>query len=166
MPYTDNNNTAWGEIALKIGDANPTGAMQTTLESIGIVKEDSISIDTQDGKKMEWKAVGGAVIDSLQGEPTLTIKAHVKNLNKTALSKFWTVKEATDNLEVSGFTNTKKFAISLEPSVVGAEVTNYPLTTINAKPVFKEDAGWGLDIEIKILKPAGDKPIMIISRKK
>lgn len=166
MAYTDNNNTAWGEISLKIGDANPNGTMQQTLESIGVVKEDSIAIDTQEGKKMEWKAVGGAVIDSMQTEPTLSIKAHVKNLNKAVLSKFWNVTETADNLEVSGFTNTRKFAISLEPSVLGAEVTNYPLTTISAKPSFKEDAGWGLDVEIKVLKPANNKPIMIISRKK
>ena len=82
MAYVDNNATAWGEIEFKFGAPGAAGAMGTVLKTLGIVKEDSFSFETEDGKELEWKAIGGKIIDRMKGEPTLKAKCTVKNLNK------------------------------------------------------------------------------------
>lgn len=165
MAYTDNNATAWGRISVKVGEVKPDGTMQTTLSSLGIVKENSIQLSSDEGNKKEWKAVGGELIDSIEEEGTLEIAMHIKNLNKTTLEKFWKVNENTDKLEVMSRVATKPLALRLEPEVQGAEITEFPKCSVSAKPVFAEDSGWGLEVKFKVLKPASNKASWIISRK-
>ena len=50
MAYTDNNATAWGEVEVKFGTPGAGNTMATTLKSLGIIKEDSLSWEKEDGK--------------------------------------------------------------------------------------------------------------------
>lgn len=148
-----------------MGDAGSNGAMGSTLADIGFIKENSISFEVQDGTTKEWKATGGVLIDTLKSAPTLRIKCHVKNLNKSIIEKVWQVREATNDLEVLGLTNATKRSVQMENEVGKSEVLKFPLCTVDAIPVYSEDAGHGLDLTITVLSPGKGKPLFIISQK-
>ncbi len=145
MAYNETNETAWGSSVGFNIDGTP----------IGIVKQDSISVETADGTKLEWKAVGGKVIDQLQGEPTVTVKCVVKNLNKSNLEKFWKIEEEGDKIKVLGMTNAAKYAISIGSDVVGAEIFTAPKCAVAMRPKFAENEGWTQEVEFTLLEKNG-----------
>lgn len=149
---------------IKMGATGSDGAMGGTLSDIGEIKEGSISLEVQDGTTKEWKATGGRLIDTLKTEPTLRIKCHVKNLNKAIVEKVWAVKEATNDLQVTSLLNATKQSVSIENDVSKSETLKFPLCSVEGKPVYSEDAGYGLDITITVLSPGKGKPLFIISQ--
>ena len=162
MAYTDNNATAWGELEFKFGAPGAGGAMGTVLKTLGIVKEDSFSFETEDGKELEWKAIGGKIIDRMKGEPTLKVKCTVKNLNKALLSEIWDIEELGDKLIIKSFVSTKKFSFSIVPKVSGAEKIDMFYCTVSGKLNYTGDSGYNVDVEITILN--GGKGFLSIEK--
>ncbi len=167
MPYKDTTATAWGEEKIYIADAKEDGAMPNASEFklLGNIKEDSISIDTQEGKKYEWKATGGRVVDSYQGEPTHSVKCVVKNLNKSVLEKVWKVKEVGNALHIESFSMNKKYAIKMDSEVEGAEVVKFAKCAVSAKQIYSGDNGFELEVTFSILDPGEGKPKQVIENK-
>lgn len=165
MAWTETNATAWGELTISLGDSTGNETMQSALTSIGNVKQDSVSIEMEDGDTKEWKAVGGRVVDKAEGEPTVIVKAHVKNLNMSALSKFWKVTEASGALSVTSFRSDKKFAVKIEPSVIGGEIVEIPMASVKANIAYDENGGYGLDVSFTVLSPGAGKKIIYVKQK-
>lgn len=164
MAWTETRDTAWGGAEIKIGNAGSSGAMGSSLADIGFIKEGSISLEVQDGTTKEWKATGGSIIDVLKTEPTLRVKCHVKNLNKSIIEKVWTVKDSNNDVEVLSLINSTKQSVQLGNQVSGSELLKFPLCSVEASPVYSEDAGYGLDITFTVLSPGKGKPLFIISK--
>ena len=164
MAFVDNNATAWGEIEFKFGAPGAGGAMGTVLKTLGIVKEDSFSFETEDGKELKWTAIGGKIIDQMKSEPTLKAKCTVKNLNKALLSEIWDVEESGDKLIIKSFVSTKKFSFSIVPKVSGAEKVDIPYCSVAATLAFSESEGYNLELEITILSPGVGKPFFTIEK--
>lgn len=169
MAWKETSATAWGsKVQIKLGTPATGNAMSTSLAGIGVIKEDSIAVETADGTNLEWKGVGGKLIDQLKGEPTITIKCIVKNLNKSNLSKFWNVQEdaTSGKLKVLGMTNSTKYSVLLGSDVVDSETFEAPYCSVGMKPVYSEKEGWGQEVEFTLLSPGEGKPLFEIGQVK
>ena len=162
MAFIDNNATAWGELEFKFGAPGAAGAMGTVLKTLGIVKEDSFSFETEDGKELKWTAIGGKIVDQMKSEPTLKVKCTVKNLNKALLSEIWDIEEVGDKLIIKSFVSTKKFSFSIVPKVSGAEKIDMFYCTVSGKLNYTGDSGYNIDVEITILN--GGKGFLSIEK--
>lgn len=162
MAYTDSNDTAWGKVVFKYGAPGAGGAMGTVLKTLGVVKEDSYSLETIDGKEYKFTAIGGEVIDQLQGEPTLKAKLTVKNLNKALISEIWDVEESGDNLIVKSLVSIKKFSVSVTPVTSGSEKIDFFYCSMSGKPTYRGEDGYCVDLEMTIIKT--DKGLFSIGR--
>ncbi len=154
MAYTDSNDTAWGKVVFKYGAPGAGGSMGTVLKTLGVVKEDSYSLETEDGKEYKFTAIGGEVIDQLKGEPTLKAKLTVKNLNKALISEIWDVEESGDNLIVKSLVSTKKFSVSITPVTSGSEKIDIFYCSISGKPTYTGEDGYCVELEITMLRSA------------
>ncbi len=166
MAWKETENKAWGEIDFKIGTPKAGNLMSTALSTIGNVKEDSISIETEDGGKLEWKATGGRVIDTLQKEGKITIKCTVNNLKKATLEKFWNVTENSEGkLEVHGMTSSNKLSVAFASKVAGTETFEAPYCSVSMKPKFSEKDGWEQEVEFTLLRGSETAPLFVIGQK-
>ena len=124
-----------------------------------------MSIEQEEGDKKTWKAVGGDVIDTIASAPTLRIKFHVKNLNKSVMEKVFDVKENVNTLEVNSLVSTKEFALTIIPEVIGAEIFKAPRVKLSGTISLSEDAGYGVEMTATILKAKADKPLFYLEKK-
>jgi hypothetical protein len=165
MPWTETSQSAWGELEIKIGVPGALNVMSTSLALIGNVKEDSFSIETEEGKKLQWFATGHNLVDELRLQGTLTLKLSVKNLNLAGLSKFWDVTEGVGgNIEVDNMSTSNKYSVKIASKVVGSETLLIPYCSVSMKPTYSEDSGFGQDIEFTILRPSVGAPLFEIGQ--
>lgn len=146
--------TAWGEATLSVGTPGTGGAMGAALTKIGEIEENSLSVETADGKKYELKGSGGKLLDSMTGEPTLTVKATVVGL--AAASPFWTTETkgtgaALKKVVKSLVCSTKK-SVKIATKVVGSDYIEFPNCSANAKVTFSEEKGWLAEMEFTLLQ--------------
>ncbi len=165
--YKDATATAWGGEQIYIAEANADGLMpqDDSFSLLGIIKEDSIGLDSQDGKKKNYTATGGRLIDSLTGEPTQSIKCILKGLPKSVLEKVWKVKVVENKLQISKYTNNKHYAIKMADDGVGTEVVKFAKCSVSAKQIYSEDGGFELEVVFTVLDTGTDNPKQIIEVK-
>ena len=156
--------TAWAGLDLKIGNPAPNNAMSASLAVLGNIED--MSVETEEGEKKEWKDINGKIVDSYQAESTLKWTAKLKNLNKSALEKFWDVEEdpANGSLKVKGLSTSKKYSIQIVNSVQNAEVFSAPYCSVSSKLTFEKDKGYGLELTFTILEPAKGKELFVIGQ--
>lgn len=58
--------TAWGEIIMSIGTPGAGEIMSTTLTSLGNIKEESVSLETEDGNVYQLFGTGHVLLDQLK----------------------------------------------------------------------------------------------------
>lgn len=153
--------TAWGETLLKFGLTGAGDAMSASLGTMGIVKEDSISLDPTDGTKLQLFGSGHVLLDQLTNEPTLTLKAIIVGIPDAIKEAFWGAETTgvgdASTTEVSSLVNSKKFSVVMETKVVGSETFEAPLCSISMTPLISEKEGWTASVTIDILKGATGK---------
>lgn len=165
MAWTETSKTAWGNMTVKVGATGLDGSLSASLEVLGNIKEDSIRYEVQDGTTKEWKAVGGTLIDSFEGEPTLRISMRVKNLNLKVLERFWEVKENQGKVSVIKLRKSSDLSLVLEPDTTGTEVTSFPKTKAKANIAYSESEGYGLDVTFTVISAGAGKPLFEITAK-
>lgn len=139
---------------MKAGASGANGAMSENLESLGHILQNSISITTEDGTTYELRESGGGLIDSLEGEPTLTVNATLIGIEKA--TPFWETETVEGKEQVKSLVNSGKYSVSFESEVVGSDTFEAPYTSIKATPVFSEEQGWTVVLAIKLLKGGAD----------
>lgn len=148
--------TAWGKIHMKIEKATVNQTFPAALESIGILKEDSIGLTTEDGTTYELWGSGHELIDELKGEPTLKVTATILQVPEETRQKFWeteTVGTGDDKkLRVKSMVNSEKWAVQFASLVVGSETFEAPYCSVSFKPLFEEKEGWTGEVEFTLLK--------------
>lgn len=156
--------TAWAGLDFKVGTPGNQNAMASSFTSIGYIED--VTIDTEEGEKKEWKDINGKIVDTFQQESVTKFTAKLKNLNKSALEKFWDITEDTQNgtLKVRSTTTSRKFSVQITNSVQGAEVFSAPYCSVASKLTFEKDKGYGLEVTFTILDPGAGKEKFVISQ--
>lgn len=148
--------TAWGKIEMEIGTPAANGGMSESLESIGLLKEDTLSIEAADGTVLELYTSGHELRDELKGEPTITVKATIIEMPEAVRAKIWEI-ESVDTAgnpkyRVKSLVSNRKWSTRFASQVVGSETFEAPYCSMSMKPVFSEKEGWSAEVEFKLLR--------------
>jgi len=150
-----NKPTGWGKVSLLYGTPTSSQEMATTLVKMGDILENSLSIEQQEGTKLQLYAEGHILKDELQLEGTNSIKATLIGIPEDTRKKFW----ATDNAgeTVSSMITASKFSIKLVPHVLGAETLSAPYCSINLGMAYSSQQGWTAPVTVTILQNEAGK---------
>jgi hypothetical protein len=140
--------TAWGTIVMSIAATGALDVMGTPLVSLGTIKEDSMSIASEDGGIMQLFGTGHVLVDELKNEPSVKINATLIGL--TNAKQFWTM-DAVATDQVKSLIKSGNFSVRFASAVVGSDTFEAPKCVISGTPVFSEKEGWTVNVEITIL---------------
>jgi hypothetical protein len=147
---------AWGKITLKVAEAPASGAeMPGSMADLGIVEEDSFSLETEAGEKIQLWGTGHVLVDQKQLEnvESLTCTLIVPTLEQ--ITKFWKVTSSGEGdakkYTVHSTMTDKKYSITFEPELVGAIKLEIPKTDVSAQLDFEEKKGWVMTITFTIV---------------
>jgi hypothetical protein len=155
------NNTAWGEIDIEFGTPGNGDLMSSTLKKIGTVKEESLSVEKEDGTKLELYGTGHILVDELKTDPKLTIKGIVIGISKENVTEFWDATPsgtgATEKIEVASLVSKKKYSVRLASKVSGSDTLEAPYCSVVFSPAFSEKEGWTAEFAFTMIKGASGK---------
>lgn len=149
--------TAWGEVEMSFAVTSEAETMPESLTSIGEILEGSLGLEKEDGTKLQLFKEGHVLVDELQQEPTLKVKATIIGIPDAIKSQFWeTTTTGTGDAqkhEVKSLISTSKFAIKFAASKVkGSDTFEAPKCSIVLSPLYSSSQGWTCDVQITLLK--------------
>jgi len=163
---------AWGKITLKVAVAPDSGAeMPDSMSDLGIVEEDSFSLETEAGEKIQLWGTGHVLVDQKQLEnvESLTCTLIVPTLEQ--ITKFWKVTssgEGDEKYTVHSTMTDKKYSITFVPELTGAIMLEIPKTDVSAQLDFEEKKGWVMTMTFTIVpvQISGQDPVKFYLSKK
>jgi hypothetical protein len=153
---TTQANTAWGEVNAYIAEMNAgeTFPAMSAMDDIGVVKDGTTSIETQDGEVLELKREGGILYDRLEKEATYTLNLTLIDIPEETATKLWDI-DVTDpgKIKVKSTVSGKKFSVGFAAvKVPGSRTFEIPKCTIKMTPNYSSTEGWSCVLKISILQ--------------
>lgn len=147
--------TAWGDTHIFMGITPESGEMASSLDDLGSIDEDGLSLETADGTTYTLKDINGKTLDELSLEPELTINFTLVGPSESARGKFWDVEkdETSGMLKVKSLISTKHYSVKFgNPKVTGSETLEAPYCKVAMKPLWGASKGWTAECSAKILQ--------------
>ena len=161
--------TAWGKITLNVAAAGDGDTMPSSLAPLGIVEEDSFSLETEEGEKIQLFGSGHVLVDEKQLENIETLSCRVIVPTLAQITQFWDVtKGSNDKYTVHSTVSGAKYAIQFIPELDGAIQLEAPKTSPTCKLTFEEKKGWILEMSftlITVTKENGKPTKFFLSKK-
>lgn len=157
MAYsTERAKTAWGSTHVLIGAMGNNETMGTDLTDVGIISEDGISFENEEGDTTTLVDINGDTIDELRKQPTLRVSVKLNQPTETIRSMFWETSETTEGdrkVVVSNLINSKDFSFKLaNVDAVGSETFEAPKCRIVMDMSWAPDEGYTSTLTITILR--------------
>jgi hypothetical protein len=153
--------TAWGEVKMNFAETNEDETMPANLSTIGEILEETLSIEKEDGAKLQLFREGHILHDELAQEPILRVNATLIGIPEASRAAFWDASPegegAALRYKVKSLINSKKFAIQFAAvKVPGSDTFEAPKCTIEMSPLYSSTQGWTATIVITIMKTKDD----------
>lgn len=147
---------------MKIAPAESDGSFPDVADliSIGVLKEETIGMTSEDGTAYELWGSGHVLVDEMKGEPTLKVTGTIVQVPEETRKRFWDTESvgtgSEKKMRVKSLVSTKKYAVQFAFPVSGSETFETLYCSVTLKPLFEEKEGWTAEVEFKILRgPAG-----------
>ena len=134
--------TAWGKPTIKSGASGESGALGTTLEDVGKIKENTTSLELVKGNVNELFG---------EGHELVVIKA---SLDKIA--KFFGLSVSTDKLAMKTTIVSEPRSYTVDPLLVGAIGAELPYCYTSITPKFATAEGWTIEFEVTTMEPESE----------
>ena len=141
---------SWSKCAIKIGTS--TGAMATLLQSIGMVKDRSTTLEASEGDVLEAIASGGERVAKEALEGGFTISTRVIEPSDDLIELLGIGTEKNGELQITTHLINQPFSIEITPKNVGARGIRAPYTNITYRPGWSEEEGFYADLEFEVLR--------------
>ena len=141
---------SWSKCAIKIGTS--TGAMATLLQSIGMVKDRSTTLEASEGDVLEAIASGGERVAKEALEGGFTISTRVIEPSDDLIELLGIGAEKNGELQITTHLINQPFSIEITPKNVGARGIRAPYTNITYRPGWSEEEGFYADLEFEVLR--------------
>lgn len=157
MALTNTNAaTAWGDTHIYMGTPEANGGMAKTLEDLGIIDEDGMTMETADGTALQLKDINGKLIDELTQEPELTLNFTLLKPSEETRGKFWDMEESGTGdqrkVNVKSLITLQKYSVKFaNPKMVGSETFEAPYCSVTMKPNWSASKGFYAECSAKIL---------------
>lgn len=149
---------AWSKCEFAIGKTGENDAMceDTSLKSIGTIKDKSSSLEPSDGDGLEMKATGGETVAKETLEGGFTATTRVIEPTDELLTMLGLGETASSEFKVKTHIVDGDWSLRITPKNVGARGIKAPKCSITYKPGWSEEDGNYADIDFEILKGAAD----------
>lgn len=146
---------SWSKCKIEVGKTGASDAMASELFSLGIIKDKSTSMSTEDGDTLTAKASGGVVVAEEEGEPQVTITTRIMEMDFDTENKLTgAVKsgaDSTEELTVKTNVIPEDFSVKVTPKNIGATGVKVRRAHISFRPGSSEEEGHYVDVTFKIL---------------
>ena len=147
---------AWSKCTIEIGKSGASGAMGTSLTSIGVIKDKSSSLEPSDGEELEMKATGGEVVAKEVQEGGFTLTTRVIEPTDELITLLGIGTTASGETKITTHVVDGDWSVKVTPKNTGAKGIKAPVTNITYKPGWSEEDGNYADIDFEILKGEAD----------
>lgn len=147
---------AWGKCKFEIGDTGANDAFATELFSVGVIKDQTTTLTSNDGDQLQMKATGGEVVAQEDLEGTIEIETTV--IEPTAeLYQALGIADAESGSEQKVKTHIVPGdkSVKITPHNKGAKGIKAPLCRIKVAPAMDEETGNSIKITASVYKTTG-----------
>lgn len=145
---------AWSKCAIEIGDTGANDAMAAQLASVGVVKDKSASIESNEGDALEMKATGGETVAKETQEGGQTLKFRVVEPADALYTRLGIAAVNDEELDVQSHVVDKEMSVKVTPKNVGAKGIKAPKCSVSVLPGWSEEDGHYIDFSMDILHGA------------
>lgn len=147
----------WSECSIEIGATGASEAMAIALQSVGVIKDKSSTLEATDGEVLEMKRSGGKLFKKERLEGGFVLKSRIVEPSDELFVILGLGQVATDELEVKTHIVNGDYSVKVTPKNVGAKGIKAPRTSVSFKPGWSEADGHYVDIEFDILQTQAGK---------
>ena len=145
---------AWSECTVEVGETGAGDAMATDLTDIGIIKNQSATLESTDGDTLEAVAVGGKTVAKQINEGNFTLTVRVIEPTDELFTLFGLGTIGEGEFKVQTHLVTKNFSVQVSPTSVGAKGIRAPKCNASFKFGWSDNEGNYADITFEILHGA------------
>lgn len=146
---------AWSKCAIEVGDTGENDAMATTFASVGVVKDRSATLESEDGESLEMKATGGETVGSEKQEGTMTLSCRIIEPDNATYTLFGIGTVGSDSdMYVTTHVVSKEMSVKVTPNKIGAKGIEAPKCSVSCKIGWSEEDGNYMDLSFSILHGA------------
>lgn len=147
---------AWGKCKFEIGDTGENDAFAETLFSVGVIKDKSTTLTSNDGDALTMKATGGETVAQEDLEGTLEVETTVIEPTPELYEKLKIAdKDADGEQKVKTHIVPSDKSVKITPHNKGARGIKAPLCRIKVAPALDEENGNAIKITASIFKTTG-----------
>lgn len=144
----------WSKCSIKIGETPNGEGMASTLTSVGTIKNQSATLESEEGDALEAVATGGEIVakESLEGGYTLTCRV----IEPTDALYTLLGLGAADSQDNTAFNVTthlvgKSFSVEVTPKNAGARGIRAPKTNVTFAAGWSEEEGNFADLTFELV---------------
>lgn len=145
---------AWSECQIEIGEATSDNSFPTSVESIGVIADNTTTLENTDGQVLESRKSGGGLVAREHNEGGFALNTRVTEPTFDLLKKLGLAEDGTsaDELDVTTHIVQKQFAFKVTPKNVGAVGIKAPVCNVTYKPGFSDQEGNYGELRFEILQ--------------
>lgn len=144
----------WGKPTGKSGRTGANDAMSTALEDVGVIKEDSTTLEVVKGTVNELFGEGHELVAKMELEGSWLLKFTVINASLAKLAEMYGLSLVDGKLPMTTTVVSEPRSYVIEPLLQGAICAEIPKAYTSITPKFATKEGWTVEVEVSSLKPA------------
>ena len=144
---------AWSKCKIEIAPMpdDETMASDDAMMDIGILRNNSTSMSTEEGDSLQAQESGGGIVAEEQQEGSFRLQTELIEPSNDLYVKLGLGSEVGDDLNVKTHIVNANYSVKLTPKNLGAKGIKAPKCSISVAPSFGDDTGNGLSVTINIL---------------
>lgn len=145
--------TAWGKPHISTGKAGDDGTMCASLKDVGIIKEDTTTLELTAGDVKELYGEGHELVDKMQFEGTWSLKFTLIKTSLAKVAELFGLTEAEDKLAMKTTNVSEPRSYKVDPLLIGAIGVELPYCHTSINPKFATAEGWTIEFEVTSMTP-------------
>lgn len=145
--------TAWGKPHISTGKAGDNGTMCTSLKDVGIIKEDTTTLELTKGDVKELYGEGHELVDKMEFEGTWLLKFTLIKTSLAKVAELYGLEEAEDKLAMKTTIVSEPRSYKVDPLLIGAIGAALPYCYTSINPKFATAEGWTIEFEVTTMTP-------------
>ena len=151
---------AWSKCTVEIGKTGANGAMAASLTDVGVINNQSTTLEAEEGEELEALATGGeqVALEVLEGKYRLSTRVKEPTDALYTLLGLGAAASESEGADYNVQTHVVEgeWSVKVTPKNVGAKGIKAPCCNIKFAPGYSEQEGNYADLTFDILKGEAD----------
>lgn len=145
---------AWSKCRIDIGltPDDESMAADSTLFNIGVIRNNTTSLTTEDGDALQAIETGGAIVAEEKQEGTFSLSTEVIEPSDELYTKLGIAHMSGEDVLVDTHIVPGNFSLKLSPKNLGAKGIKAPKCSISVSPSFGDDTGHAVVLNFSVVK--------------